>query len=300
MPKKLRVLSLFSGIGGFDLGLEQAGMEVVAMVEIDRFRRSVLKTRWPETPLWDDVETLKSLSEVFRAKTSRSPVNNCASEQDEADFSSSLLTWQRHCGRVGSSSKTSLASLLHAKVRSSPSSSTRYPNAGMVWRGVSWTASISEYPRHAVASILSGILEAHAHRRYCLRANAAASGLRRGGAVGFKGKVRRDDLTPPLRAALTRLAAGMESTSSREPLSDASQNPARSTEKSETMDSATPSTPLNVMLSPMTSRTMVVRKLTPTECERLQGFPDEWTIPDTRLLETPTPSPSSSGSVGAS
>lgn len=54
----MRVLDLFSGIGGFSLGLERAGMKTVAFCEIDPFCRRVLAKHWPETPCYDDVRTL--------------------------------------------------------------------------------------------------------------------------------------------------------------------------------------------------------------------------------------------------
>ncbi len=51
-------LSLFSGIGGFDLGFELAGIETVAMCESDKFCQRVLKTHWPEVPIHDDIREL--------------------------------------------------------------------------------------------------------------------------------------------------------------------------------------------------------------------------------------------------
>jgi len=53
-----RVLDLFSGIGGFSLGLERTGgFETVAFCEIDPFARDVLAKHWPQVPCHDDVET---------------------------------------------------------------------------------------------------------------------------------------------------------------------------------------------------------------------------------------------------
>lgn len=55
----IRVLDLFSGIGGMSLGLEMAGgFETVAFCEQDKYCQAMLRQHWPDVPIFDDVRKL--------------------------------------------------------------------------------------------------------------------------------------------------------------------------------------------------------------------------------------------------
>jgi len=55
----MRFISLFAGIGGFDLGLERSGHECVGQVEIDSYCLKVLTKHWPNVPKHGDVRTFQ-------------------------------------------------------------------------------------------------------------------------------------------------------------------------------------------------------------------------------------------------
>jgi len=59
MKTKLTVLDLFSGIGGFSLGLERAGFDTIAFCEIEPFCRNVLGKHWPHVPIAQDIRQLR-------------------------------------------------------------------------------------------------------------------------------------------------------------------------------------------------------------------------------------------------
>ena len=56
--EKLKVLSLFAGIGGIDLGLESTRrFETIQFVEYEPFCQHILRRHWPDVPIWGDVKT---------------------------------------------------------------------------------------------------------------------------------------------------------------------------------------------------------------------------------------------------
>lgn len=58
----MKFVSLFSGIGGIDLGLDRVGMTCVAQVEIDPHARGVLAHHWPHVPKLEDVRDVNAKS----------------------------------------------------------------------------------------------------------------------------------------------------------------------------------------------------------------------------------------------
>lgn len=54
----MKVGSLFSGIGGMDLGLEMAGMEIIWQSEIDPYASAILRKHWPNVPNIGDITTV--------------------------------------------------------------------------------------------------------------------------------------------------------------------------------------------------------------------------------------------------
>lgn len=62
----MKVLSLFSGIGGIDLGLEWAGMTVVGQIEIDEYCTKTLEKNFPKAKRWRDITTI-SINDIRRA-----------------------------------------------------------------------------------------------------------------------------------------------------------------------------------------------------------------------------------------
>ena len=62
----LRLGSLFSGIGGLELGLERTGMRTVFQVESNPYALAVLAKHWPDVPRFDDVNDVHGVRDCPR------------------------------------------------------------------------------------------------------------------------------------------------------------------------------------------------------------------------------------------
>lgn len=64
MPKKLSIAALFSGIGGIEEGFHKEGGETVLFCEKDVRAQAVLRSHYPDVPIFDDIVTIEALPKV--------------------------------------------------------------------------------------------------------------------------------------------------------------------------------------------------------------------------------------------
>ena len=65
VENKLKLLDLYSGIGGFSIAAYWTKrIETVAFCERDSFCQAVLRKHWPNVPIFDDINTLINREEV--------------------------------------------------------------------------------------------------------------------------------------------------------------------------------------------------------------------------------------------
>ena len=85
----LKILDLFSGIGGFSYAAEVlvGGFETVAFCEYDKKAQEVLKLRWPDVPIYPDIKELDEpiQADIITGGYPCQPFSNAGKRGGEAD-----------------------------------------------------------------------------------------------------------------------------------------------------------------------------------------------------------------------
>ena len=156
-------------------------------------------------------------------------------------------------------SRTFQGSLIAPKDKISKFSSKRWDNSGMAFHGEYWMQNTLEHHSDAEESTLSEVLEPSCPPRYFLNQEQLRSLLKR---ASDRGK----SLPPDLKKCLENQISILSNT----PQLDESIRLDRKPKDTETTKKLTP-------WIQEAEPTLYVRRLTPSECERLQGFPTGWT-----------------------
>ena len=291
----MRFISLFSGCGGFDLGLERAGFKCVGQLEIMPYALKVLKKNWPHVPKHTDILTLlrsDSLVKTFHRQTRKAK----GFQADGADFSLKLCESSKYLIRNGYLLKMFPDSFPSTTAGTWRSSFKRWPSAAMGGLTEFWTLNISDAPNDAKESSLSDVLEANAPPRYYLSKRAVQGMVARSKKWGkssyvFLQETDKDETQKLKHLSLQRLEQALTPTKITEPIS--SPQPFRlqtaiepTLGQKETLSPKPLGKPQGETLA-LYGKTLILRKLTPTEKEKLQGFPVDWTLVEESSSETP-------------
>lgn len=164
--KKPTVGSLFAGIGGFDLGFEQAGFQTAWQVEIDEINRAVLSDRFPHAQQFADVRTaLPDLwpVDVIVGGFPCQDVSIAGKRKGLAGERTGLFYDAMHIVDTLKPRwlvlETLQACSIQTMAKTFRKSSSPLPNAGMWDFGACLMQHISESPRHAAAFSWSQVWE---------------------------------------------------------------------------------------------------------------------------------------------
>src|SRR3990167_2821933 len=183
----MKVLSLFSGGGGLDLGLEKAGMQCVGQIEKMPYTLKVLKKHWPKVPKHTDISTF--CAEDGLVRTIQLLVEERVMREKNQDCSKKWQDCLDYLSQNGFLEKMfrGFYPLMTAKTFSKLSPSCK--KSGMAFRGEYLTLNTSESSNNAVGSSLSDVLENHVHQKYYLSRKAVMGIIRRSKKWGRSGYV---------------------------------------------------------------------------------------------------------------
>ena len=202
--------------------------------------------------------------EKSTSSSAEHPASPSASPVSEADWTTCVVTLRssfadllKGSNLAGLSGKMSPVSCHRTEDGTLVPSSGRWKTSGMASPTECLTLSTSEWPSDADVCLLSDTLETGVlPQRFFLSATACQGILRRAEKRGKKlPEMLQSALMSVVELEATTKAMSAAPSSDQEPIKDTEVKPS----------------------SPPQEPTSAVRRLTPVECERLQGFPDNFT-----------------------
>ena len=258
--KKITSASFFSGIGGFDLGFDRAGIETVCQCEIDKFCKNILEKHWPNIKRFDDIRDISASSigesevwcggfpcqdvSVARGWLGRDGLKGKHSglfypfaELIEAKRPK-VVVIENVTGLLNSHNGQDFAILLHT---------LEQLGYGIAWRTLNtrYFGAPQSRPRVFICAWIGSTLAA-----YHVLFEGGQRPLLEKPRLGFL----RESQCKLTGAKVPEVAFCLAATSGRHTGTDWSRS--------------------------YVSYESEVRRLTPTECERIQGFPTDWTLPN--------------------
>lgn len=312
--KPLTVGSLFAGIGGFDLGFERVGMVTRWQCEIDQQAREVLALRFPHTVRFDDVRTIGAhILEPVDVICGGFPCQDLSVAGKRAGLAGArsglffemgriinelrpkFLVWENVPGLLSASDGRDFAAVLCEMARVGYSGcwtglDSRYYGLAQRRQRIFGVFALNDIGAGRCAEILSIAARSKRHiaqsgqAREVTPANtkdstgnvvvAGTIGAKRGGGFGQELDQHGAFVVSPTVTAKWAKGGG--------PAGDETQNlvvAATLTAQYASHHGRTAGNNGGIATGQMQADATGVRRLTPTECERLQGFPDGGTLP---------------------
>jgi DNA (cytosine-5)-methyltransferase 1 len=278
----MKVLSLFSGIGGFDLAMRNLGHEIIGACEIDQYARSVYQRQFPGVPIYEDATKIKPEElpdfDIICAGFPCQAFSIAGKRRGFEDTRGSLFF---EIARIAKEKKPSLLLLENVKGLLSHDKGETFrtiiSTLDEMGYDAEWQVLNSKYfvPQNRERIFIIGHLRGERTRQVFpvgdFNSETDKPKPKIVGVVNDKGNLRQVEQATCLDANYWK---GCDNHAQRTMiyLSNTNANmKQRIQERKETWTLGT-GTDFGIKDG------MRIRKLTPIECERLQGFPDNWTI----------------------
>jgi hypothetical protein len=255
----LKLLDLFSGIGGFSLGLERTGgFETVAFCEIDKFCQKVLMKHWPHVRQYTDIKTLTAAQLTADGLTVDVICGGFPCQ--DISLAGGGQEWAKaHAADYGASTPVLLANYDHAT--SSWKTSQHFLGEGLTVFSETWPRSGTM--QSGIAYQLPALVRLTDETGFGLWLTPKASDTEKGGQLSLSNQVKHQYLWPTPTSRDYKSSMKLETVDKRQAASSRGVNLSEHIQKVERNNGA----------------------LNPTWVEWLMGFPLGWT--DLNLSETP-------------